>query len=610
MSAAVNAENKACAGAEKEALPSWDLSDLYASCEDPKIKEDLQSCAEQAKRFDEKWRKKFTVGTYCVRDLNKALQEYEALEVSLSYPLAYAHLRSAVESQKQEVKVLEQFCREAAVEIESGLVFFELALSKISDSMWEKISKSQALKPYVHYLGEMRKQQKYVLSEAEEKLMQQMSQSGRQAFARLFAETVSSLRYPLKKDGKTENLTQSELLALFHDPDRSLRRRAAQVLSKVLTANAHPIHFAYSTLILDKITRDRLRGYPRPESARNLGNEIDDAVVDTVIDTVCANYSIVANYYRLKAKLLGLSKLYHYDRYAPLQDNDERVSYDKAKELVLEAFGEFDPSFREMAERFFAENWIDAKIAEGKRGGAFCAGITPKHHPYVMLNYTGRLRDVQTLAHELGHGLHDLLAQKLNYFDYYPVLPLAETASTFAEMIVFEKLYNSLETPQSKLSLLAGKLEDTFATVFRQAAMFRFEQRVFNKRLEEGELSVEAMNELWQRSIGEMFGDSLTLGPDHAITWIYVPHFINTPFYVYAYAFGELLVYSMFARYRSEGEAFKKKYIKFLASGGSDSPKRLLQELGIDIDDRQFWQAGCNLIAERVALAQKLAEEL
>lgn len=599
-------DNKECL----EMLPSWDLSGLYSGDSDPKIEADLQKGAQMADKFIADWRDIIVSGNYQAEQLAKAIADYEQINVTLTLPAAYADLRFAVESKNEIVGALTQHCNEKISEIFTNLLFFELELGKISDEAWNVLKEDSILAQYRHFIEDLRRTQKYSLSEAEEKLLEQTANSGSRAFRRLFGELISRLTFPIELNGEKRELTQSELLALSHDPDRQVRRHASEVLSDVLKANAHPIHFTYNALLLDKITQDKLRGYERPESSRNSSNELGDATVDMVVDVVKSNYDTVAEYYRLKDELLDLPQLYHYDRYAPLGEVEEKISYERAKQIVLEAFDEFDPKFKQMAEKFFVNNWIDAKVAEGKRGGAFCAGIVPQHHPYVMLNYTGNSRDVQTMAHELGHGLHDILAAKQNYFDYHPVLPLAETASTFAEMIVFEKLFNNLHTTKDKLALLASKIEDSFATVFRQVAMYTFEQRVFSARAKEGELSLERINDLWQQSIGEMFKDSLYLGADHAITWLYVPHFVYTPFYVYAYAFGELLVYSLFARYHKEGEAFKEKYIQFLASGGSQSPRQLLANLDIDIDNREFWQEGCNLIAANVEKAKSLAKEL
>jgi oligoendopeptidase F len=353
-----------------------------------------------------------------------------------------------------------------------------------------------------------------------------------------------------------------------------------------------------------------LRGYPTAESARHLSNEIEETVIHTVSDVCAANYGAVADYYRLKQRLLGLDDLTHYDRYAPIGGDEPQTSFTEARDLVLSAFGDFSPRLVEIVEPFFARNWIDAAVADGKQGGAYCAGVTPDAHPYVLMNYTGKSRDVMTLAHELGHGIHDVLAADNHLLDYHPVLPMAETASTFAEMLVFDRLLGDLTDDQQRLTLLCSKTEDTFATVFRQIAMYRFEQKAHAARRGAGEQATDAYNELWQETMQEMFGNSLTLGDDHAWWWLYIPHIVRTPFYVYAYAYGELLVLALYARYQAEGDSFIPRYFDLLAAGGSASPADLLARLDIDIADAAFWQGGCDLIAQRVADAQSIAARL
>ncbi len=593
-----------------ENLPRWNLSSLYASLQDPRLESDLEAAPQRTAQFCERWRSLIVGAQYTPAQLAQALREYEELNIFLTLPSVYADLLFAADSGNPQLGAFSQRCNELLSRLSSQLLFMELSLSQVEDETWRQWQEAPELQTYLHYLGALRQERPYTLPEGEEKILEEMAPSGRRAFRRLFTETVSRLTYPIELEEGTKELTQSELLALSHHPQREVRRQAAQVLSQVLERHAHALHFTFNTLLLDKLTTDRLRGFPRPESSRNLANELPDSSVDLVVKVVRDHYHLAAQYYHLKKRLLGVSKLYHYDRYAPLEAVQERIPYAKAQAIVLEALREFSPSLGELAQSFFSQNWIDVPPAPGKRGGAFCAGVAPGHHPYILLNYTGNPRDVQTLAHELGHGLHDLLADKQNYFDYHPVLPLAETASTFMETLVFEKLYQGLEKPSDKLALLAAKIEDSLATVFRQVAMYTFEQRVYAARAKEGELSLERLNGLWQTSIQEMFGDSLELGPDHAITWIYVPHFVQTPFYVYAYAFGDLLAYALYARCQREGQAFKERYLDFLASGGSATPKQLLERLGIELENPQFWREGCALIARNIERARELADLL
>ncbi|MEK9136841.1 MAG: M3 family oligoendopeptidase, partial [Bacteroidota bacterium] len=353
---------------------------------------------------------------------------------------------------------------------------------------------------------------------------------------------------------------QSELLARFHDPDRETRKVAAAALTETLQRGAHVLNFIFNTLLHEKQIMDSLRGFSSPEVARHLDNEVDETMVNTVVEVCVSNYDIVAEYYRLKRRLLGLDELTHYDRYAPITGERTELSFAQAQNIVMDAFDQFSTRLAGIAEPFFSKRWIDAALRSGKQSGAYCMGVTPDLHPYVLMNYTSKPRDVMTLAHELGHGVHDVLASKQNLLNYHPVLPMAETASTFGEMLVFDKLQTALSSPQERLALLCGKIEDTFATVFRQIAMYRFEQQAHRLRREKGEQPVEAHCELWQNTMQAMFGDSLKLGDEHKWWWLYIPHVYHTPFYVYAYAFGELLVLSLYAQHQREGQSFVPRY--------------------------------------------------
>ncbi len=377
----------------------------------------------------------------------------------------------------------------------------------------------------------------------------------------------------------------------------------------IVSGDSHAINFIYNTLLSEKQTKDRLRGFDTPEASRHLGNEVDPAVVEAMVETCVENYGVVSEYYDLKRRLLGVDELTHYDRYAPITGDTSDVPFDEAKGLVLDSFDGFAGELRDAAEPFFTKRWIDAALAEHKQGGAYCAGVTPGLHPYVFMNYMGKPRDVMTLAHELGHGVHDVLAGKQSLLNYHPVLPLAETASTFAEMLVFDKLRSTLDSPEERLALLCGKVEDTFATVFRQIAMYRFELRAHRLRREEGEQTVEDYSAAWQETQQEMYGDSLTLGEEHAAWWLYIPHIFRVPFYVYAYAFGELLVLSLYGQYKRTGEAFVPRYFDLLSAGGSEAPAELVTRMGFDIASRDFWQAGCDLIGDAVEEAKALASE-
>lgn len=585
-----------------EVLPTWDLSDLYAAPDDAKIENDMEAVRRRAAAFAETYRDGIDRADLEPARLKEALEEYEDIIRTQYKPQAYAQLLFSTDTRAAERGALLQKTQEFGSTVNTHLVFFELEISRMPQAAYERVAADEALAPYRHFLEQVRRQAEHNLSEPEEKILVETSSSRGSAFGRLFTEVQGRTRYDLD-DGE---VSQEELLAKLYDPERGVRRAAATSLSAGLKDNAHVCTFIYNTLLHEKDVLDRLRGYDRPESSRHLANELDESVIDTAVEVCVENYGAVADYYRLKGRLLGLDDLAHYDRYAPLNQESRHIPFAEAKGIVLDSFGEFSPRLAEIAEPFFSRRWIDAALAEGKRGGAFCAGITPDLHPYVLMNYTGQLRDVMTLAHELGHGVHDVLAARNHLFDYHPVLPMAETASTFGEMLVFDRLQRTLGDDE-KLALLCGRIEDTFATVFRQVAMFRFERDAHRARREEGELPTERFSELWQKNMQEMFGDSLTLGDEHADWWLYIPHIVHTPFYVYAYAFGELLVLSLYAAYRREGDAFVERYFELLASGGSRRPAELVQAMGFDIGDRAFWQGGCDLIRQRVEGAVLLA---
>ena len=584
--------------------PTWDLSDLYAGVDDPQLETDLASMVDKAEAFESKYKGRIARPDVTADLLRAALDEYEEMLRVHYKPGAFANLLFSTDTTDAQRGALLQRTREIGSEAATHLIFFDLEIGDIPQETFDRIIDDLQLAPYRHYLEHERALAAHYLSEAEEKILEETANTRGRAFGRLFTEVTS--RQTFRVDGK--ELTQSELLALFYDPDRETRKAAATALTERLQQDSHVLTFTFNTLLHEKQTMDRLRHYSSPEAARHLDNEVDEAVVNTVADVCTSNYEVVADYYRLKRRLLGLDELTHYDRYAPIAGERSQISFDEAQDIVLNAFGHFSTQLAEITEPFFSKRWIDAALHAGKQGGAYCAGITPDLHPYVFMNYTGKPRDVMTLAHELGHGIHDVLASKQNLLNYHPVLPLAETASTFGEMLVFDKLQTALSSTQERLALLCGKIEDTFATVFRQIGMYRFEQEAHRLRREEGEQPTEAYCELWQRTIQEMFGDSLALGDEHKWWWLYIPHVYRMPFYVYAYSFGELLVLSLYAQYQREGEFFVPRYFDLLSAGGSATPAELVANIGIDVASPDFWQGGCDLVRQQVEQAKELAE--
>jgi len=476
------------------------------------------------------------------------------------------------------------------------LLFFELELAKVDEALVETLLVDPEVAKYKHYIHTVRLYRDHMLSETEERLLEETANTGGRAFKRLFDQVTSTATFKLNG----EELSQSEILTRLYSADRDTRKAAASAFSEGLNTNLDTITFIYNTLLQDKNVKDRLRNYTYPEQSRHLSNELTPEIVETVVNACTSNYGVVSRYYKIKKEILGLSELTHYDRYAPLFQAKEKVKWNQAKEIVLSSFNEFSPLMRDTAQEFFDKGWIDAAPRKGKRGGAFCAYVTPDLHPYVLQSYMEQSRDVMTLAHELGHGVHSSLSRVQSYFNFHGTLPLAELASTFGEMLVFEQLQRR-SSPEELLALYAGKIEDSFATIFRQASMYRFEQAIHKHRREKGELSKADYAGYWQSSIQEMFGDSLTLGEEHQSWWSYVGHFVGSPFYVYAYSFGELLVLSLYQKYKVEGPAFTSKYLDLLRAGGSLSPQQLMDKVDVNLADPSFWQGGVDVLAQEVS---------
>jgi oligoendopeptidase F len=587
---------------------TWDLSDLYAGPDDPCLEGDLLGALEAARSFAERHRGR--VAGLDAAGLAAALDELEALEEPAHRAAAYAQLLFAADTATPRHGALLQRVQERASEIRNALVFFELEWVAIDDARAAALLAEPALARRRHLLETMRRYRPHLLSEPEEKLLEEMANTGARAWMRLFDETLSSLRFRFDGPEGSEEKTEEELLSLLYEPDRELRRLAADALTRGLRDHARLFTFVFNILVQDKASRDRLRRYPDPAAERHLANEIEPETVAALLQACEARYDLVQRYYRLKRSLLGLEELFDYDRYAPIGAAEGRRSWDAARGVVLEAYGDFAPELAAIADRFFERRWIDAELRPGKRGGAFSASTVPSAHPYVLLNYTGNLRDVMTLAHELGHGVHQYLARDRGLFQQDTPLTTAETASVFGEMLVFRRLLREERDPAVRLGLLCGKLEDAFATVFRQVAMTRFEETLHAGRRGEGELPPERINALWMEANRPMFGDAVTLRDDYAWWWLYIPHFVHSPFYCYAYAFGELLVLALVRRYDEEGASFAPRYLEMLAAGGSESPREVVARTGLDIADPGFWARGLSLLEELLAQAEQAAAAL
>ncbi len=586
---------------------TWNLADLYLGADDPKILGDLRTLGRRAEGFAALYRGR--VPELSAAEFGAALTVYEDIVRDAAFPQAYAQLLFAGDTQNPAHGALMQQVQEESVAIQQHLIFFELEFIALSDDEFAHLLTDATVAGYRHYLEQARVARPHRLSEPEERVLLEKSTTGREAFSRLFDESVSAATFPYTEGDTTVELTEQEILTRLYAPDRGLRERAAAGLTEGLQTRSRLFTFITNTLAYDKAVDDRLLHYPTAESARHLSDEVDTDTVHVMLDACTAHFDTVARYYRLKQEILGLDKLYHYDRYAPLPSDDAAITWEQAVATVQSAYHDFSPAVGTLIGRFFAERWVDAEVRPGKRGGAFCMGIAPDWHPYVLLNFLGKKRDVMTLAHELGHGVHDLLASEQHYLQYYPSLAAAETASVFGEMLTFNRVLADTGGPRERLALLTGKIEDIFATVFRQTAMYRFEQDLHTARREQGELPTEAINALWQANLQAMFGDAVTMGEGHAVWWMYIPHFIHTPFYVYAYAFGQLLTMALYAAYQAEGTAFVPRYLNILRAGGSAKPADIMAAAGIDIRQRAFWDGGLQMIDALVTQAEEVWAE-
>jgi oligoendopeptidase F len=581
---------------------AWDLDPLVDGDGEAGVERQLDDALALAQSFAERY-----VGELAELDgegLAQAMGELGAIHDLVSRAGTYAALRFSTDTADPSRGALLQRVQERGTSIETKLLFFDLEWAALSDATAQRLVQGEGLDFARHHLENVRRYREHLLSEPEEKVMAEKSVTGSSAWARLFEELTSAIEVELPEEKVALDVALSRLAL----PDRELRRTTAEAVTEALSPGLRTRGYVLNTLLADKATDDRLRRYPSWLAARNLANEASDESVQALIEAVRGRYELPRRWYRLKAKLLGIERLADYDRMAAVTQDDVSFTYAEACELVRECYHSFSPELGELVQRFYDERWIDAPVRPGKRGGAFCASATPAVHPYVMLNYTARRRDVLTLAHELGHGVHFALAARQGIFHQGTPLTLAETASVFGETIVFGRLLEVDSSPESRLALLAENLEGAIATVFRQVAMNRFEDLSHTARREQGELSVERLGELWAESQSEMLGDSVEITEGYRSWWSYIPHFINTPGYVYAYAYGQLLALSVYQRYEQQGSDFVPQYLEMLAAGGSRSPEELGAIVGVDLSDPGFWDAGLDLIERQLQEAEAAAQ--
>jgi oligoendopeptidase F len=576
-------------------LPEWDLTHLYSSLKDPKIATDLKECETNAQDFFKKYNQLFKSEKWSGQDLYSAISLYEEISEALGKLSSFAGLSYYKNLKSTEIQKFYQEIQEKLTTIGSHFIFFTLDINQIDDDkLLTELKNTPDLKHYKPWLDQVRTFRDHQLTNDLEKLFMEKALTSSRAWNRLYDETLASMKFIL--DG--QSLTLPQITEKMNHLDPSIRRQSAMALSDGLQQNISLLTMVTNTLAKDKEIEDIWRKYPDPTSERHLGNQVESEVVDALVKAVKTSYPKLSHrYYKLKAKLLGQSTLQYWDRNAPLpQADDKKISWLQARQIVLDAYQKFSPKMADIGRQFFDKNWIDVPVLEGKTSGAFSHPSVPSVHPYILLNYLGKQRDVMTLAHELGHGIHQVLAGKQGYFLADTPLTLAETASVFGEMLTFKSLLTQESDPIRKRQLLASKIEDMLNTVVRQIAFYNFEQEVHAAR-RKGELTSEDLGDIWMKTQQEALGDGVILDPIIRPFWGYISHFIHSPFYVYAYAFGDCLVNSLYAIYEQQPDGFSDKYIELLSAGGSKRYPELLAPFGLDAKHPDFWLQGLNMIS-------------
>jgi len=581
----------------------WETKSLYPSPDSIELDEDFSKAMERISCFRNKYFTK--VSLLDATDLRTALAELEAIYESIIIPEVYAYLVFAADSQSALNQKLSQRGMELASISAQELLFFELEINELSEDTFHSLLQSVQLQQYRHYLEGIRRFKSHTLSEREERLLKQKSLTGTEAFTRLFDELTASFSYHMEVDGTEKELTGEELLGLLHHDDASVREQAFTVFLKRFQGESIIFSTIINTIALDHHQERQLRNYSFPMEPTHLANELSTESVSSLMATTERNYPLAREYFLLKARILRIPKLKNTDIYAPIGKTDKQFSFSQAHTMVLESYSTFNPDFREIIESFFTEKRIDAFPRPGKSGGAFCMGISPALPPYVLMNYTGNLRDVATLAHELGHGLHYVLAQNQSMLNYHPPLPLAETASVFGEMLLTRFLLEQEADPAVKISLLCAQIEDIIATTFRQNVLTRFEERLHNGR-EHGLLSAAEICDLWWEENAKLYGNAVEMIEPYRWGWSYISHFVHSRFYCYSYTFAELLVLALFQKYLSSKTTFVPIFTEILKSGGSLSPAETVRSAGINLADNNFWQEGYDLLGGMIRDLQRL----
>jgi oligoendopeptidase F len=581
---------------------TWDLEPLVDRKGEAGVDELLDAADQVAASVAER---RGAVAQLDAAGLAEVMHELATIADLVGRASSYASLRFSADTTDPARGALLQRTEERATAVKTKVLFFDLEWAALPDERAAELLADERLAFCRHYLTAARRYRPHLLTEPEELVMTEKAVTGRSAWGRLFSEQTSTITVDL--DGETASL--EEALSRLSSPDRDQRRRAAQAVTRALEPGLRTRAFVFNTLLADKAIDDRLRHYPHWLTAMNLDNEVSDESVRALVTAVQGHYDIPQRWYALKARLLGIDRLADYDRMASVTSEEPEFGWREARELVLDAYGSFSSELAGDAKRFFDEPWIDAPVRPGKRPGAFCAYTVPSQHPYLLLNWTGRRRDVLTLAHELGHGLHAYLARGQGIFHQTTPLTLAETASVFGETVTFGRLLDETADPAARLALLAESIEGQIATVFRQTAMNRFEDRVHTERRERGELSVDRFGELWAETQADLLGDTVEITDGYRTWWSYIPHFIAVPGYVYAYAYGQLLALSVYRKYEERGSEFVPQYLELLRSGGSRSPDELGRIVDVDLDDPGFWDGGLAIVEQQLQAAEAAAVE-
>ena len=577
-------------------LPRWDLTDLYPEIDSKAVTDDISRAENMAIEFERQYKGNIT--DISAIKLANAIQKYEEISEIQGKLASFAYLNYASDLSNPKYTSFYQDISEKINKISAYLVFFSLEINKISDQNLTKLLKeSQDLKKYQPYLRDVRSFKKYQLDEDLEKLFLDKSVTSRSAWNRLFDETINNLKFPYEG----QDLNSSKIFDLLSNKDAKIRKKAAVIIGNVLGQNIKLLAFITNILAKDKEVSDKWRNFPTPISSRNVSNFIEDEVVENLFNQVKKNYGNISHrYYKIKAKILGKDKLHYSDRNAPLPNaSEDKISWEEAKEIVLTAYGNFSPKLANLGQRFFDNNWIDVGVRDGKDSGAFAHPTVPCAHPYLLLNYQGKVRDVMTLAHELGHGVHQLLSNKQGYLMSSTPLTLAETASVFGEQLTFQEILRREKNDQNKKIIIANKVEDMLNTVMRQIAFLDFEKKVHDNR-KNGEIAIEDLNKFWIEVQKDSLGDIFEFGEEYKYYWSYIPHFIHSPFYVYSYAFGDCLVNSLYGVYQNGLEGFEDKYFKMLEAGGTLHHKELLKPFNLDASQPDFWQKGLDVIASYI----------